>query len=412
MASSEPRIVFENVTKSFRDRTRPRVLRDAIPSALGLLLGRKEPEGTRFVALDDVSFSVAPGEALGLIGRNGAGKSTTLKLAAGVFRPDSGRARVVGRFASMIELSAGFHPDLSGRENVYLNAALLGLRRNQIEDLLPRIIEFSGVERFIDAPYRVYSTGMGVRLGFAVAAHVPADVLLVDEVLAVGDADFYVKCLDRMAERRSEGVSVLFVSHNLAVMEQFCDRVAIIDAGRKVEEGEPVDIIDEYRRMVLAETDGPQQSRDAWIRRGCGTVTISDVTAFGDPAEGASLAETERPIVSGRPFTVRLRLECEPGTPAPTLGVEIHAPAGTMIASCQSHAQKLDLPPLPGPCDVDLRFDSNALLPGAYAMTVYARDPSGIRDLDVHSKAHRLAVHGDRPAGDLGMVDLRPRWIR
>jgi lipopolysaccharide transport system ATP-binding protein len=241
-----PRLVFDHVTKSFRDRTHPRVLRDAIPSAIGLLLGRPEPKRSRFTALDDVSFAVAPGEALGVIGRNGAGKSTTLKLAAGIYRPDAGEVRRDGRVAAMIELSAGFHPDLSGRENVHLSGALLGLRRKEVQALLPDILEFAGIGAFVEAPLRVYSTGMVVRLGFAVATTLAPDILITDEVLAVGDESFQKKCVAWMERYLAGGGTLILCSHSMYHVQKLCRHAMWLKEGRVERYGATADVTQVY----------------------------------------------------------------------------------------------------------------------------------------------------------------------
>lgn len=399
-----PRLVFDHVTKAFRDRTSPRVLRDAIPQAIRLALGRPEPPRHRFVAVEDLSFVLVPGEALGIVGRNGAGKSTTLKLAAGIYRPSAGLVQREGRVAAMIELSAGFHPDLSGRENVFLSAALLGLTRKQAHRLLPEILEFAGIGAFVDAPLRVYSTGMVVRLGFAIAAFVPSEILLVDEVLAVGDVDFHAKCVDRMAQRRRENVSLLLVSHQLAVVEQFCDRALFVDRGHPAVEGPPAPVLDEYRRRMLAQSEGPHASGDPQVRSGTGDVRIVSVTV--EDAESA-----DRPVRSGASFRVRLELESLAGAPDPALGVELYAYDGALVARAESPGDP-SLVPTPGRRSASVVFLENALLPGAYVLTVFARDPSGHRDLDVHHKSHRFAVHGERSGGEQGLVTLGARWAR
>lgn len=405
-----PRLVFDHVTKSFRDRTTPRTLRDQLGSTLNLLSGRREAPRTRFVALDDVSIEVQAGEALGFIGHNGAGKTTSLKLAAGIYRPDAGHVHAEGPIASMIELSAGFHPDLSGRENIFLNAALLGLRRKEIQKLLGQIIDFSGVADFIDAPLRVYSTGMEVRLGFAVAAHVPANLLLVDEVLAVGDLDFRARCLDRMAERRREGVSVLFVSHQLSIVESFCDRAVVIERGKKIMDGQPAQLIDSYRRRILSAPGGPLNSPVRQVRRGTGDVTITRVEFFGPKGAGDEGEATD--VAFGAPFSVRLHLEAAPQTPAPTLGIQFHAQDGTVLAETQSRGDDPVRTPLGGPCTVEIEFPDMTLLPGAYAVSVYARDREGLSEWDVQEKAHTVAVFGDRPDDQRGLANLRAHWQR
>ena len=399
-----PRLIFDHVTKSFRDRSSPRTLRDQLGSTMNMLLGRKEAPRTRFVALDDVSFEVQPGEALGFIGHNGAGKTTSLKLAAGIYRPDAGHVHAQRPIASMIELSAGFHPDLSGRENIFLNAALLGLRRKEIRKLIPQIIEFSGVSEFIDAPLRIYSTGMEVRLGFAVAAHVPAKLLLVDEVLAVGDLEFRSRCLDRMAERRREGVSVLFVSHQLSIVEAFCDRAVVIERGKKILDGDPGQLIDGYRRRILTAPGGPLSSPARHVRRGTGVVTISNVEFVGEGTDGQ--------VEFGAPFRLRLDLEAAPGTPAPTLGVQFHGPGGSVLAETQSRGDAPGRTPLAGAGSVEIEFPQMTLLPGAYSVSVYARDREGLSEWDMQVKAHSLGVFGERPDDQRGLAHLRAVWHR
>ena len=401
---TEPRLVFDHVTKSFRDRTHPRVLRDAIPSTLGLLLGRPEPKRSRFVAMDDVSFEVSPGEALGVIGRNGAGKSTTLKLAAGIYRPDAGEVRRRGRVAAMIELSAGFHPDLSGRENVFLSGALLGLRGKEVRALLPQMLDFAGIGAFVDAPLRVYSTGMIVRLGFAVASFVPAQILLVDEVLAVGDLDFHAKCVDRMAARRRDNVSVLLVSHHLALIEQFCDRAIAIERGQKAMEGAPSTVVDDYRRRMVAEGPAAGGGGEPTVRTGTGEVRIVSVEIVGDPAGGGR-------VEAGRPFSVRLSVEATAAGPAPTYGVEVYAPDGVLVARTESRGEPGALIQM-GASEAQVTFRANALLPGAYVLTVFARDARGHGDIDVQHKAHRFAVWGERRGGEQGHVSLGADWRR
>jgi ABC-2 type transport system ATP-binding protein/lipopolysaccharide transport system ATP-binding protein len=355
-------------------------------------------------ALDRVSIAVEAGDVFGFLGPNGAGKSTTLKLAAGIYRPDAGHVRRGGRVAAMIELSAGFHPDLSGRENVYLSGALLGLRRKEVHALLPAILDFAGIGAFVEAPLRVYSTGMVVRLGFAVASYVPAEILLVDEVLAVGDIDFHAKCVDRMAERRRANVSLLLVSHQLAVVEQFCDRAIFIDRGRKALEGRPVEVLDEYRRRMAAPEAGPDRSRDPEVRSGSGDVRIVGIEVTGRGPDAPR-------VTAGAPFAVRLTLETVRQGPSPSLGVEIHGLDGVLVARSESPGDgSVTVPPGPGTAEVVFR--RNALLPGAYVLSVSARDPAGHADLDVQVKAHRFAVHGDRTGGERGVVSLDGAWTR
>ncbi len=216
-------------------------------------------------ALDDVSFSVARGEAFGVIGSNGSGKSTLLKIVAGILRPTSGEVEVDGRVAALIELGAGFHPEISGRENIYINGAILGLSRREIDRKFDAIVEFSGLADFIDEPVKNYSSGMYVRLGFAVAIHTDPDVLLVDEVLAVGDEAFAHRCLRRIEDFLAEGKTLLFVSHSLDLVEEVCDRVLWLEGGQERLLGSPRRVLDAYRQAI-AEQEG-EGHRQAKARR-------------------------------------------------------------------------------------------------------------------------------------------------
>jgi lipopolysaccharide transport system ATP-binding protein len=222
-------------------------LRDSMARAAARLAGRVEPhERQEIWALRDVSFSVREGEVLGVIGRNGAGKSTLLKILTRITAPTSGRAVIRGRVGSLLEVGTGFNPELTGRENVFLNGAILGMKRREIQQKLPDIIEFSGIEKFIDTPVKRYSSGMYVRLAFSVAAHLEPEILLVDEVLAVGDAEFQQRCLGRMEDFSGTGRTVLFVSHNMQTINQLCDRAIWLDGGTIVEDGEPSGVVTQY----------------------------------------------------------------------------------------------------------------------------------------------------------------------
>jgi ABC-type polysaccharide/polyol phosphate transport system ATPase subunit len=210
---------------------------------------------TEMWALQDVSFDVREGEALGIVGHNGAGKTTILKLLSGITAPTRGRMMIRGRLAALIEVSSGFHPELTGRENVYLYGAMLGMQRSEIARKMDSIIDFSGMEKYIDVPVKRYSSGMYVRLGFAVAAHLEPDIVLLDEVLAVGDVAFQAKCLDRISALRKSGRTIVFVSHDLASVYRLCDRALLLGHGRILMEGAPRAVIDRYQQMAIPEPD-------------------------------------------------------------------------------------------------------------------------------------------------------------
>jgi lipopolysaccharide transport system ATP-binding protein len=222
-------------------------LRDSLSHAAARLVGRERTQESQEIwALRDVSFSVREGEALGLVGRNGAGKSTLLKVLTRITAPTSGRAIIRGRVGSLLEVGTGFNPELTGRENVFLNGSILGMKRREIQRKLNEIVEFSGVEKFIDTPVKRYSSGMAVRLAFSVAAHLEPEILLIDEVLAVGDAEFQQRCLGRMEDFSGAGRTVLFVSHNMQAINQLCDRAIWLEGGKLVEDGEPSEVVTHY----------------------------------------------------------------------------------------------------------------------------------------------------------------------
>jgi ABC-type polysaccharide/polyol phosphate transport system ATPase subunit len=245
---SDAVVRFSNVSKRFRLGETHDSLRDLLAGGIAWMVGRRFERNGRssFWALRNVNFNVARGEPIGIIGPNGAGKSTVLKLLAGILRPDGGEIHVDGRLAALIEVGAGFHGDLSGRENIYLNGAILGMTRQDIRRKLDAIVDFAGIERFIDMPVKRYSSGMGARLGFAIAAHVDPEVLLVDEVLSVGDAVFRLRCMERMRELVAGGTTLVLVTHNLDQMRSICRRALVLEGGRCAFEGPPHDAVAQY----------------------------------------------------------------------------------------------------------------------------------------------------------------------
>src|SRR6059036_2704544 len=244
-----PAITLTNVTKVYRRYTGRQF--STLKSALlqRSLMRDLQPSET-FTALNDVSLTVPRGRTLGVIGRNGSGKSTLLKLVAGITKPSAGTVKVNGRISALIELGAGFHPEISGRENVFINGIMLGLSKRQIEERFDDIVDFAEMREFIDAPVKTYSSGMYMRLGFAVAIHVDPDVLLVDEVLAVGDEAFTRKSLDKIAEFRRRGKTILIVTHSLGLVEKMCDAVLWLRHGRVADRGDPKRVVDAYLTYV------------------------------------------------------------------------------------------------------------------------------------------------------------------
>jgi ABC-type polysaccharide/polyol phosphate transport system ATPase subunit len=279
-------IEVRGVTKTYRRYGRRKqfgTLKSALLSGRGLRDLR--PDET-LIALKDVSFDVAAGRTFGVVGRNGSGKSTMLKLIAGIGKPTMGTVVVNGRVSALIELGAGFHPEISGRENVYINGMMLGLSKREVAARFDEIVEFAELQDFIDAPVKAYSSGMYMRLGFAVAIHVDPDVLLVDEVLAVGDEAFTHKCLDKFAEFRRRGRTVLLVTHSLDLVSRFCDEALWLDAGVMREHGDPRRVIDAYLLDVA-------ESEDAALRRAASGTAASGVEAAERVANASSADEID-----------------------------------------------------------------------------------------------------------------------
>ena len=250
-------IQVRDVSKRFRlERNRPSSLKEAI------LRAGKKKDVDNFWVLRDINLDIEPGAFFGLIGHNGSGKSTLLRLMANIHTPTTGEIDAVGRLSALLELGSGFHPDLTGRENVYLNGAMLGLSRKQMTHSMEQIIDFSGIGEFIDEPVKIYSSGMYVRLGFAVAVNVDPEILLVDEVIAVDDEEFQRRCMDHMHQLREKGTTIVLVSHNAALMSQLCDRVGWLDHGRLRALGDAGEVVSQYLDHVNSAGDNTLTTRD------------------------------------------------------------------------------------------------------------------------------------------------------
>ncbi len=264
--------------------------------------GERAEAPTSFWALKDVSFEVTHGEVIGIIGHNGAGKSTLLKILSRITEPTEGKVDIYGRVSSLLEVGTGFHPELSGRENIYLNAAMLGMRRTEVQRKFDDIVSFSGIETFIDTPVKRYSSGMYVRLAFAVAAHLEPEILIVDEVLAVGDASFQQKCLGKMEEVSRSGRTVIIVSHNMTVIEGLCERAILLEKGRIAKEGGSREVVKEYADSLTSLAGTPMEHRADRIGRGEVILTKIEL-----------LDGEQRPLpaaITGRDTTIRMYYRC------------------------------------------------------------------------------------------------------
>jgi len=328
-----------------------------------------------FWALRDVSFEVRRGEVVGIIGRNGAGKSTLLKILSRITEPTEGRVRIKGRVASLLEVGTGFHPELTGRENIFLNGAILGMTRAEITRKFDEIVAFAEVEKFLDTPVKRYSSGMYVRLAFAVAAHLEPEILIVDEVLAVGDAEFQKKCLGKLSEAANSGRTVLFVSHQMAAVQNFCQTGILLAQGRIERSGPVADIVKHY---LIESTHLAELSlADRADRQGSGALRFVGVT-FKD-AHGQPI----RALTCGSPATVELSLS---NTHARTLrsvrlAVGIDNDMGQRIVVFSTHLASEDFPELPAEAEtVEVRVPRLALVPGRYSFTLFASVNQEIAD--------------------------------
>jgi lipopolysaccharide transport system ATP-binding protein len=441
-------IRFEGVAKRFTiHHERARSLQELVLSAF-------RPRGWRedFWALREVSFAVAPGEALGVIGPNGSGKSTLLKLATRLLAPTAGRVAVEGRVAALLELGAGFHPELSGRDNIYLNASILGIPRRRVDERFADIVAFAGLERFVDTPVKRYSSGMQARLGFAVAVHVDPDVLLLDEVLAVGDLQFQERCLERIRALHAAGRTVLLVSHDLEAVRALCTRVLWLHDGTVRALGPPDEVAAAYREALLgapgARALGSPAAPDARAADGpaapAGRGASGAPPASADRPPGAAPAPAEPPAVgpagaphgrrwgsgevrlvgvdlldadglptqrftTGGPLVVRLRYEAARRVRCPVFGLAIYA-GEAQLSGPNTRVDRLTIDAVEGAGAVVYRARALPLLPGAYTLSAAVYDERELHAFDHHHQVYPFQVVSADGVERYGLVELAGEW--
>ena len=365
----ERSILVDQLSKCYRlGESNYTNLREVLTHGLRRLAGRvPRKTGRQIWALKDVSFEVHQGEAVGIIGRNGAGKSTLLKILSKIAYPTSGRVEVKGSVASLIEVGTGFHEELTGRENIYLNGSILGMGKRQIEASMERIVEFADIPDFLDTPIKRYSSGMRMRLGFSVAAHLNPDVLLVDEVLAVGDVVFQKKCLGAMEEFSCGGRTVLFVSHNLAAVENLCKRAIWIGDGKILRDGESREVIDAYLKSVSTSEGQSVDVRTVANRAGTGAVRFTKIELM------APDGSEQHAVHSGDPLVVKMHYECQRAIPHLQFGIRLFSNLGTLLTDLHTWGTGFDIPLTPaGSGSICLEIDFLNLMPGLYYLGVWA----------------------------------------
>lgn len=405
----------QNLSKQYEigmAKQRHNTLRDQLAEGVGSLF---RPDGRKSAktiwALKNVSFEVKQGEVLGIIGRNGAGKTTLLKILSRITEPTSGRAEVYGRVGSLLEVGTGFHPELSGRENIYLSGSILGMKKREIDATLGAIVEFSGVEKFVDTPIKRYSSGMRLRLGFAVAAHLRPDVLLIDEVLAVGDLDFQKKCLQAMSGLGTSGRTVLFVSHDLAAIENLCPRTIWINNGQIQEDDHTRDVIEKYLSSFAADNQSGRDLSNVRNRSGSGKIRYTEMEFSNRDGQSRNL------VRSGDSLTVRLYFHARQAIRKPHFGLEIYTELGTLVTDVSTWASGYEIPILPqGDGYIDLEITLLNLMPGRYYVGLWLAG-LGTGDYDRLNKCAVLDIEhsnfyqsGRGIDKKLGIIFLPCKW--
>jgi len=339
-------------------------------------------------ALKNVSFRIGEREVVGIIGRNGAGKSTLLKVLSKITYPTSGRVQVRGRVASLLEVGTGFHEELTGRENIYLNGSILGMKKKEVEAKLDAILNFAGVERFVDTPIKRYSSGMRLRLGFAVAAHLDPDILIIDEVLAVGDAGFQKKCLNAMEDLRSGGRTVLFVSHNMAAVENLCTRAIWIDDGEIRQDGPAHEVIETYMSTFASSQQATMDLTQVESRRGSGEIRYTGFEFLTKDGQQQTV------IRSGDSLTLRLHFHTKESVHYPYFGLRLFTELGTLITETGTWHHGISIPEMPpGDGYIDLEVDSLNLMPARYLLTL-GISGDGLKLYDGLDHCVKLEVEG------------------
>jgi ABC-2 type transport system ATP-binding protein len=394
--SDVPSLQVEHLTKSFRRH------RNGANSLKQLLTGGRAGYD-RFTALHDVSFTVPRGEVFGVIGHNGSGKSTLLKCMAGILQPTSGRVLTNDRMSALLELGAGFHPELTGRENIYLNAALLGMRRREIATHYDDIVDFSGLDdEFLDAPVKTYSSGMYVRLAFSIAINVDPQLLIVDEILAVGDLNFQRKCAEKFVEFRNEGRTIVLVTHDLDSVRTMCDRAVWLHHGRLAGEGAPVSMIDAYTEEVTE----PAQRR----------VTLGEHRSGSGEAEftAVSITSDREPVTrvrTGDQLTVRFELVAHEPLDDPTVAFTIAQPTNDFYITAPSSKEGgISFGRLDGAAVIEVDIARLDLLPGPYSIHCSISDRHRQHVYDYTHGAARFDVLAGDPYEAYGAVTFRPTW--
>lgn len=398
----EPVIRFENVSKRFLfTPDKPRSFLESLLS-LASRAPKDAPSEQDLWVLHNVSFDVKPGQGFGIIGRNGSGKSTTLKLIARILQPNDGRITIRGRVSALLELGAGFHPDLTGRENIFLNAAVLGLQEDEIKARFDDIVAFSELAQFIDMPVKHYSSGMYMRLGFSVAIHVQPDILIVDEILAVGDQAFQTKCLNAILDMKMRGTTILMVSHNLHQLRTICSELVWIENGEMVAKGSTESVIAKYVEFSHAREGKRLETK--FERLGDQVVELTAVRILNKAGEAQEIFRT------GDDLTIEMHYTAHKPIPNPEFGLAIYREDGTHINGPNTELAGLDLGTVEGEGTVRYKISNLPLLPATYRVTTAVHDSRVPHCYDLHKEAYSFRVIPGGAAELYGVVQLPAQW--
>lgn len=403
--SIEPVVRFENVGKRFVFT--PETPQSVLEMAIAFFSRRRRRQRNRDLwAVQDVSFEVLPGEALGIVGRNGSGKSTLLKLISRILRPTTGRMMINGRTSALLELGAGFHQDLTGRENIYLNASVLGLSKQQIDERYDDIVAFSELGDYINMPVKHYSSGMYMRLGFSVAVHVTPDILIIDEILAVGDQAFQTKCIDRIYEMKRQGTTIIMVSHNLALMRKLCTKLIWLENGAMREAG-PTDEVAGYYQAFSHDREGQQLSNrtaQPFKRVGSKEIELTAVRFLN------GVGQENNTFRTGDALTVEMDYHAHRPIEEPEFGLVIFHQDGTFVAGPNNQLGGLHTGIVEGVGRIRYCIEGLPLLPALYQVSVSIHDGRSNRAFDYHEKAYTFRVVPGGTDEIYGLIEMPAEW--
>ena len=383
-------IEFNNVSKKFKKGEKFNSLRDTIPALFNTALRsklKKQQEDREFWAVEDVTFNIKRGEVVGIMGPNGAGKSTILKMLSGIMAPNKGTMKIDGRLSALIEVTAGFHSELTGRENVYLNGTILGMSKKEIANKFDEIVEFSGIGEFIDTPVKHYSSGMFSRLGFSVASHMDPDILLVDEVLSVGDIAFQAQCSEKMRELLKSGKTIVLVSHSLALIQSLCKRAILLQQGKMIKDGPAAEVIPFYQNIVLEKAEADfrkrMQASPHKVR-----LDVKALVAINNVVLQDDQGHERHDFLSHAPINLMVEYKSDERIEKPIFDIEIIRSDGVSCCAANSSEQKGFMDFIDGKGLIKIDLGRLHLSPGVYMakLSVWDEDmihPFAMRDQDI-----------------------------